>query len=248
MSEPQPPAAALPPKKKLPPLAWFAIGCGVLILLSLGTCAVGTWWVARKVKSLADNPDAAIVAAAEIALRANPDVEVISSDPKKGTITVRDKKSGREITFSLEDIKAGRLSVRSGDEETTITFDQSDSGAIRVDAGQGKVTIGAGAGEPPSWIPSYPRGRLEGFFEASTATEKTGGFTLVTNDPPQEVLDFFEKELQARGFSVNRFVFQVGGHFGSLTAEQEGRSIQLTLTGEGEETKGLLQFTERKDR
>ncbi len=62
-------------------------------------------------KEMESNPDAAAVRAAELVLRLNPDVDVLSSDPAAGTITVREKKTGKEVTFDLEDIKAGKFSI-----------------------------------------------------------------------------------------------------------------------------------------
>lgn len=249
MNEPVSPPGAPPPKKGLPPLAWFAIGCGILILLLVGSCFVvgGIFFKQTKqfVEDLSQNPEAASIRAAEFALRANPEVEVISSDPKKGTITIREKATGKEIVLNLGDIRSGSLSVKSGDEESTITFGASESGGLQVAAEDGTATFGGG-GEPPQWMPRYPDGRLEGFFQASTPDQTTGGFTLLTGDEPGQVLDFFESELKSRGFSVHRMTLQFGSSLGALTGEAEGKTFQLTLTREGSETKGLLQFTERK--
>lgn len=47
----------------------------------------------------------------ETALRMNPAIEVMRTDRVRGTITVREKKTGREKTFSIEDIQAGRLEM-----------------------------------------------------------------------------------------------------------------------------------------
>ncbi len=111
---PPPPGAEAPKKKGLSPLAWFAIGCGALIVLGLGSCFVMTAIVANKAKNfvsdLEKNPDAAVIKAAELALQAQSGARGRELRmPKAGTITVREKATGKEVTFDLEDIKAGKL-------------------------------------------------------------------------------------------------------------------------------------------
>ena len=151
------------------------------------------------------NPDAAVVRAAELALRLNPEVDVISSDPAAGTITVREKKTGKEVTFNLEDIKAGKFSITQDGETTNIDVDASEAngGQMKVVTDQGTAVFGAGAQELPYWIPTYPGGRSEGMANIEAQGEKTGTFTLRTGDAPRRRDRLLQVE--ARGVRLRRW-------------------------------------------
>ena len=68
------------PKKKMSPWAWVAIGCGAIAVLAIlaigGTVAAGGWFLTKQVNKYEANP---AVAAAELLIRANPDVELVES-------------------------------------------------------------------------------------------------------------------------------------------------------------------------
>ncbi|MEZ5313435.1 MAG: hypothetical protein R2862_07145 [Thermoanaerobaculia bacterium] len=74
-------------------------------------------------------------------------MEVLSSNPAEGTITVREKATGKEITFDLEDIKAGKFSITSDGEETHVDIDASaaDGCSLKVTTDGGTATFGAGS-------------------------------------------------------------------------------------------------------
>ncbi|HVR97292.1 MAG TPA: hypothetical protein VMW27_11805, partial [Thermoanaerobaculia bacterium] len=127
---PYPPPGA-PAKKGLSPLAWVGIGCGALLVVGFIVFAIITFVIGRKVKQMADNPDAAAMTAIEWVIKANPDVELVKSDPDTKTFTVRDKKTGEVTTVSLEDAKNGKFSVKkqgADGKEESANVDFSGSG------------------------------------------------------------------------------------------------------------------------
>ena len=157
MNQPLTPEAA--PKKGMSTVVKVLLGCGVLLFLLVGSCVVvGGYFAKKTIGGLADfakemesNPDAAAVKAAAMALRLNPEVEVISSDPAAGTITVRERKTGKEVIFDLEDIKAGKFSVTTDGEKSTIDIDATgeNGGQMKVVTDQGTAVFGAGGGKTP---------------------------------------------------------------------------------------------------
>ena len=157
MNQPLTPEAA--PKKGMSTFVKVLLGCGVLLLLGIGSCVVVSGYFLKKgvgklsdfAKEMETNPDAAIVRAAELTLRLNPEVEVLSSDPAAGTITVREKKSGKKVTFNLEDIKEGKFSIDADGQKTSVDLDASEEngGQMKVVTDQGTAVFGAGA-EPES--------------------------------------------------------------------------------------------------
>jgi len=250
---PPAPGAPAPKKKGLSPLAWFAIGCGALILLGLGSCFVMTAFVANKAKKFVEevekDPDAAAVKAAEMAMRLNPDVDIVSSDPEAGTLTVRDKRSGKEVTFDLEDIKAGRLSISSGDDTVNVDVDANDHGTatMKLASRDGTMVFGGGDGsQVPDWIPVYPGARTDSFSNVVANGERSGSFAIRTSDSTETVLEFYISKLEAAGFTVDRSTFETNGALaGSISARAEGRTVGVTLATQEGETQGLVTYGEK---
>ena len=175
---PYAPPAAPPPapekKKGLPPLAWVGIGCGALLVIALIVFVAGSMFVAKKVRDVAgDFESNPAMAAAELAVRLDPNLELVESDQEAGTLTVRNKQTGEEMTFNLEQIEQGRLSVLTGEgEEKSFSVSQGEGG-IEFTTEEGgstsRIQIGAGSDEVPDWVPVYPGSEPAGTYLATTA-------------------------------------------------------------------------------
>lgn len=253
MSEPIPSNA---PKKGLSTLVKVLLGCGVLLLLGVGSCFVVSGYFLKKgvnklesfAKEMESNPDAAAVRAAELALRLNPELDIVSSSPEAGTITVREKATGKEVTFNLEDIRSGRFSIKSGDQETHVDIDASaeNGGSMKVTSDQGTATFGAGSGAAPDWIPSYPGARTDGLATIESRGERSGSFTVSTSDAPDLLLAYFEEKLKAGGFEVQRATLSVdGAASGTLSATSEKRNLSITAAAQEGTTQALVAYTEK---
>jgi len=96
--------------------------------------AVVFYWGAHKLRGYAEaakkNPATAV---AKMMVMANPDLEIVSEDDDKGELTIRNKKTGEELTMNAQDIKQGRLKFKNekGEEVT------SRGAASRVRRGSG---------------------------------------------------------------------------------------------------------------
>jgi hypothetical protein len=232
------------------------LGCGLLLLLGVGSCFVVTGYFLKKgasklesfAKEMETNPDAATVRAAELALRLNPEIDVVSSDPAAGTITVREKATGKEVTFNLEDIKAGRFSITADGQETKVDINAGPEGGgtMQVTTDQGTATWGAGAQAPPDWIPAYPGGRSDSLASIEANGEKSGSFSVNTADAPDAVLSYYEEKLKAAGFEVQRASMSFNGApSGTLTGTSEKRSISITAAAQDGATQALVTFSEK---
>ena len=254
MNQPLTPEAA--PKKGMSTFVKVLLGCGVLLLLGIGSCFVVSGYFLKKgvgkisdfAKEMEANPDAAVVRAAELALRLNPEVDVVSSDPAAGTITVREKKTGKEVTFNLEDIKAGKFSITADGETSTVDIDATadNGGQMKVVTDQGTAVFGAGAQQAPDWIPNYPGGRTEGLANIEAKGEKSGTFTLRTADTPDTVLSFYESKLKDAGFEVQKASLSYNGApSGTLNASAERRQLSITAAAQDGETQALVTYNEK---
>lgn len=249
-----PPPGAPAPKKGMSTLVKVLLGCGVLVLLGIGSCFVVTGYFVKKgvgklesfAKDMESNPDAAAVKAAELVLRLNPEVEVLKSDPEAGTITVREKKSGKEVTFTLEDIKAGKFRVKSGDDEAAIDIDaDSDSAQMKVVTKDGSARFGTGQ-STPDWIPTYPGSRTEGIAAIEANGEKSGSFTVRTSDSVDSLLAYFQQKFEGMGFEVSRAALNFNGApSGTLTASSAQRNVNITATAQEGETQALVSYSDK---
>ncbi|MGB5814816.1 MAG: hypothetical protein WBH85_18655 [Thermoanaerobaculia bacterium] len=257
MNEPQtpPPAPPVTPppaqKKGLGPLAWVGIGCLVLLLLAALTTATCSYFVSKKVKEVAgDFEKNPIRASAEMVVRLNPELDLVEVDDEEGTMTIRNKRTDEVVTLDFGDIAEGRWGWSSDEGEVTFNVDTDEEGGIvTVTTDEGETTWGSGssAHEPPKWVPRYPGAANESSaFTSESEGEIAGIWTMETADDVDSVSDFYKSRLEDDGFAVN--VQTISGPQGSLaiiTAKDDSkdRSVNLTISTDGEKTTAALQYT-----
>ena len=246
---PAQPVAPAPQKKGTSPLVWILAGCGGLIVIVGIIFAVFLYWGAHKIKGYAasakKNP---AVFAAKLAVMANPDLEVVSSDDEAGTVTIRNKKTGEELTMNAQDIKQGRLKFKNekGEEVTFEGSGQPGQEGFRIKSNKGSMTFGTGAVEKtPSWVPIYPGGRAMASATEKTAAGVTGHLSFQTTDSTDQVLSFFERELKASGFTVERTSMKGMVRLANLNAKADGgkRTVNVIVTPVGEMSQIAVQYT-----
>jgi len=237
-------AAEAPKKKGLPTIAWIGIGCGVLVIVAAMVILAGGMFVAKKVKDVAeefgDNPG---LAAARTVVRFDPDLEEVGVDEEKGTMTIRNTKTGEEITVNFDDIKNGRLSWKTGDQEVTIDATGGEEGTVvdvKGDQQSWKLTTGAGAlTNVPDWVPVYPGTEPEGGHSMTREHGVSGAFQLRTEDSVASVIDYFKSRLEKGGFAVSVNTFSAGdGKDGGMVngSDQESQRGVTVMVGSEEGT------------
>lgn len=254
--EPQAPQQP-PQKKKLGPLAWILIGCLGLIVLAGAVTLVGGFFVAKKVKDVAeDYRENPARTAAEMVVRVNPDLELIATDEEAQTMTIRNTKTGEVFTADWSDIKEGKFRMEADGKQVTFDAKQAADGeeggmiSVTDESGDQTMVIGGGdASELPAWFPAYPGASEAGStYTSTTASELTGMFTFTTGDGVAEVMDYYRDELTDLGFELSENTFTSGEvEGGSLTGEGEaGRTVNVGLTRQDGVTQVGVNYTERK--
>ena len=202
-----PPAVAL--KRKTSVVVWILLAvAGVFVLCIAGLIAAGLY-VAR-------NPG---VAMAKLITAANPDAEVLSTDLGSQTMRIRDRRTGKEVTLSFDDVKKGRLKFSA----------TGDNGEVA------NLEIGGGEGKLPSWVPAYPGARAQGNLTASGAdgggVGEGGIVTFTTPDPPSKVTEFYDAKCKEMGMSVN--LSQLSDSGGLIVGADEGkqRTLHVMVAG-----------------
>lgn len=242
-------------KKKISALGWVGIGCGAIVILGMiaAVMAVGgvAWFAKKQVDKFEENP---AVAAAELAIRANPDVELVESDIKEGTITYRDKKSGEVVTINAADVKEdGKFTITTKD--GTASFDASsteEGGTLKVTTDKGEqMTFGATAGAPknlPSWVPLYADAKIEGSYDATTPEGRNALFTVTSSDSVDQVAEFYQSRLEAAGLKVEKSSYETEGKKAIMlvgTADGDKRTASVTIGSNDGQTQAMVNFAEK---
>ncbi|MFV2072836.1 MAG: hypothetical protein ACC742_09320, partial [Thermoanaerobaculales bacterium] len=240
-----------PAKKGLPTIAWIGIGCGALIVLMVVAFAVGSFFLVKKGKEFAadfeDNPG---MAAARMVVKFNPELEEVSADEENGTITVRNTKTGEEITVNFDDIKEGRFSFSSDGREVTVNAGEvGESGTITVTDDKGTFVLSKGdilSEALPSWVPVYPESEPGNRRVMRTDDVVTGGFEVTTSASVDEVVEFYRSALEGDGFVVNVNTFSGDdGKGGMVNARDDagGRTVMVIIGTEEGSTSANVSYS-----
>ena len=224
-----------PPEKKSNVWAWVLIGCGTFFVLGIIAVVLGGFFVWNKAKQAGLDPALMekhpAVATAKLMAALNPDIEVVSVDEDKELITVKDKKTGRTVTVTLDKAKDGRVVFSSdGQEPVTVEARANESkGSLEVKAAEGSAKFGANSvSKLPDWLPAYPDTQIEGSYSADTKDGASGGFHFTTNDSPNKVIKFYEDGLKRAGLNVNTNIVQQNGQTAGGTAMAESSNKNRT--------------------
>jgi hypothetical protein len=248
---PPPNQAPLPPGKKPNILLWILGGFVVLMIGVTAMCGLGGYFLMRKAKQagfdsglLSSNP---AYAAAKMAATINPDVETVSSDDGSGTITVRDKKTGKTTTLKFDPDKKTMVVTDENGKQATVKVNTDDKGAVEVQSSDGTVKFGAtGNNQMPGWVPVYPGSSPQGTFSSQNKEGNQSTYAFKTKDAPAKVMSYYQDQLKAGGFTINMTTNTPEG--GMVMAEDGGktRTLMLTVSGSTDGTDVSLTSVEKK--
>jgi hypothetical protein len=237
-----PPAPAAPARKSMGVFPKILIGCaGLLVVLGL-VASLAVWWGARKLRGMAAGAEKNPAAfAAKLMTAGNPELEVVSQDDDRRTVTIRNKKTGESLTVNAAELEKGKLAFRNekGEQLTVEGSGDGGKGGLTVTSKDGTTTVGSGAGAlpTPDWVPAYPGVKPVGAMAKKGPEGEDGMFSFQTADEVGKVLGHYEGKLKGAGYQVERTTTEgQAGAAGSLTAKHEGaaRSVSVTaVTAEG---------------
>jgi hypothetical protein len=217
-----PASAAVPAvaPRRTSPIVWVLVI--LLVLFGIGILAVvGTAGFvlhrARRAGIDADlfrsNPGLAI---GKMIAATHPGLDVIDTDERTGTVTLRDRRNGKRFTMSFDSARNGSFKLKADDGE----------------GGAGSVEFGAGA-KLPSWIPQYPGSNPETVFSATGDSGhdagEAGNFNFQTDDDASKVLSFYEDKAKELGMTLHT----VGaGQTGTVAASDDNdRFLKVIAIG-----------------
>jgi hypothetical protein len=196
MTQPPPmPMPAGPVPRKTSPLVWILVAVlGLFVLGFIGVVGTG-FFLVHKARQAGIDPDLMRrnpgLAVGKLIAAANPDAEVVSTNDAAGTITVRDKKTGKVVTMTFDQAKSGGLKFSAQDENGQTA----------------NIEIGGDANKLPSWIPAYPGSSGQGTFSirgnANDGSGEGGNFTFTTKDPASKVMSFYQDKAKDLGMKAD---------------------------------------------
>ena len=205
-----PPAYTPPPaqpRKMSPIVIALLVIAGLIFVCFVGLIGFG-FFAARAIRN---NPGMVV---AKLMTAANPNIEILHTDNGAGTVTFRDRRTGKESTISFNDARNGRFSFSADDDH----------------GGKATMHFGGGASDLPSWVPKYPGAESYGVFSAKgtdgNGSGEGGTFTFKTSDGASKVLDFYRDKAGELGLKVTMNTTTPGG--GMIVAADDGEKKSLT--------------------
>ncbi len=237
MSAPAP--GGMPPvqPRSTSPVLWILGIVGGLIVIVI-LCVVGfTFFVVHKVKQAGFDPELMRrnpgMAIGKMIATANPDAEVVSTNDNDGTITIRDKKTGKVVTMTFDQAKNGQFKMSA----------QGDDGTASIE-------IGGGAGKLPSWVPSYPGSTAQSTFNVTGSSNDgagdAGNFTFTTKDSPSKAMAFYQDKAKEMGMKVNLTTTTDQGGIIIAADEDSKRSLKVVVGGSSGDTTVNVTYAHKK--
>jgi hypothetical protein len=207
-----------------------------LMLLGAGSCAVIGFYAMHKAKQAGLDSDLMkknpALAAAKMAVAVNPDVEIVSSDDSAGTITVRDKKTGKTTTMKFDPQKKSMVVTDENGQTSTLTTSGEGSNAtMEMKSAEGTVKMGAGSDKAPDWVPAYPGSKPQSTFSTAKPGEQSGAYAFTTADTAEKVISFYGDALKSGGFTVSNMTTNSDGKAGGMVSGDDKNNKRSVLVG-----------------
>jgi hypothetical protein len=227
-----PPPVPGAPAKKTSPLVWILGGLVVLMFGGMLTCGIVGFLAIRAVKNAGFDPDLMQrnpgLAMAKMAAALHPDLQTVSTDERAGTITMREKSTGKLVTFKFDPDRKTLVVTGDDGKQVSIGVTGDDkSGAVTVQSAEGSVRFGAG-GKVPEWVPVYPGASPEGNYSAQTPQGEQNSFSFKTQDAPSKVLSYYQDQLKSAGLTLTQSI--ASGEGGMVSAENGDKSRTVVVT------------------
>jgi len=214
-----------PPRKGTNPVLIILMILGGLVVLGIIGAVVVVNVFVHKVKQAGFDPELMQrnpgLAVAKMITAFNPDAEVLRTDERAGTITVRDRKTGKVVTLRFDDVRNGHFNMD-----------------IQEDGKNASLSFGDTSSRQPSWVPAYPGAKMNGGFSATASDEHgdAGTYNFTTTDSPQQVRNFYEEKARGSGMVVEANADTPLGASLKITDPGSKRNIGVLIMGNGPTT------------
>jgi hypothetical protein len=248
MSTPTPPLAAPQAPKKTSIWVWILGGIAIFFCAIMLTCGIGAYMLYRGVKSagfdselMKSNPGLAM---AKMIAATNPNVEVVSTNDRTGTIVVREKSTGKVMTYKF-DPQTKRMVITADGKQSSVTIDNNGVSATSSDGSS--VKYGAATGnDVPSWVPLYPGSSPQGTMSSTGPEGSQNTFTFKSKDPSAKIIGYYSDQLKSAGFKIDMTTTTDQGGMVQASDEATKHTITVIVGTSGDETSTAITAIEKK--
>jgi hypothetical protein len=235
MSSPTPPnfqpQGQPPVAKKTSIWVWIIGGIAIFLFAITLTCGVIGYMGMRMIKSagfdselMKSNPGLAM---AKMVTAMNPDLETVKTNDREGTITVREKSTGKVMNMKFDPVTKKMIIITDDGKQASVTIDNNSVSATGADGST--VKFGQAVGNSaPSWVPVYPGSSPEGTMSSSTPDGSQNVFTFKSKDSASKIISFYSDQLKTAGFIINMTTNTDQG--GMVQASDEGKKRTVIVT------------------
>jgi len=246
-----PPQGQPPAPKKTSIWVWILGGLAIFFCAVMVTCGIGAYMVYRSVKSagfdselMKNNPGLAM---AKMVTAMNKNLEVVSSNDRTGTIVVREKSTGKEMTmrFDPQTKQMVQITTNEGGKQSTVSIGNSAVTATGADGST--VKYGAATGnDVPSWVPVYPGSSPKGTMSSTSPDGSQNTFTFQSKDPATTIITYYSDQLKAAGFTINMTTTTDQGGMVQATDEGKKHTISVIVGTSSDGTETAITAIEKK--
>jgi len=239
------PNAAPPDRRKTSPLVWILVAVlGLFVLFGIAVVG-GGFFLVHKARQAGIDPELMRnnpgLATAKLLAATNPDLEVVSSDDRRGLITIRQRSTGKTMTVNFDEMKRGKLTFRE-DGKDAVTLEahgEGDTGSLQMKSGSESVNIGANQAALPAWIPAYPNSKPASTFSVTGKEGTSASFQFQTPDATKDVVAFYERELKQNGFRITgTTTSENGASSGGMVSGDDAANKRTVVVTVGTDNKG----------
>jgi hypothetical protein len=245
-----PPQGQAPVQKKTSIWVWILGGIAIFFCAIMLTCGIGAYMLYRGVKNagfdselMKTNPGLAM---AKMVTAMNKNLEVVSSNDRTGTIVVREKSTGKVMTYKFDPETKRMLITTNDGKQSSVTIDNNGISAQSSDGSS--VKYGAATGnDVPSWVPVYPGSSPQGTMSSTSPDGSQNTFTFKSKDPSAKIITYYSDQLKGAGFTINMTTTDQGGMVqASDEAKKHTISVIVGTSADSGETSTAITAIEKK--
>ncbi len=217
------------PKKGLSGWAWAGIGCGSVLLIGVVIFVLLIGMCKRAVTEFSNdmnaNPERK---SAEMIIGFHPDYSVVSSNDETKQMTIKEDKTGKEMTFSYQDIADGKFAVTTSD-GSAVSFGAVDLSKV------------------PAWVVLPPDAKSTGGFLNVVNGKNAGVVVFTTGLTAEEVKEFFNKSWESWSTSSGSSSSMTLNGVETVTLEKKSatQEISVMVQASGGKTTATVTYSEK---